>query len=251
MLAFAQQQLGAKTKRDTINRALTIAAAGQRGRPGPGTAVAPGERRRVPRLRRSRRTGVLRAVTYLADTSAVWRLLRRQIGTPWPDRVARGLVAICPPVEAELMPGLRADRDYEPFFTMLGQTFGWVPALDAPWPKIIAVQRDLVGIGHHRGPSPVGRSVPAAVPAQRAALLAGPRHLVAVRGPVPLRALRAPRRALELPARAGEIPARPQLPAARAVAGRLRRTPPPPPGPDTVAGAPPGGHHEYPGRSRT
>ncbi|MCH5676667.1 type II toxin-antitoxin system VapB family antitoxin [Streptomyces gilvus] len=27
MLAFAQQQLGTKTKRDTINRALTIAAA--------------------------------------------------------------------------------------------------------------------------------------------------------------------------------------------------------------------------------
>jgi predicted nucleic acid-binding protein len=94
-------------------------------------------------------------VTYLADTSAVWRLLRRQIGTPWPDRVARGLVAICPPVEAELMPGLRADRDYEPFFTMLGQTFGWVPALDDPWQKIISVQRDLVAIGHHRGPSPI------------------------------------------------------------------------------------------------
>ena len=53
------------------------------------------------------------------------------------------------------MPGLRADRDYEPFFTMLGQTFGRVPALDDPWPKIIAVQRDLVSIGHHRGPSPV------------------------------------------------------------------------------------------------
>jgi predicted nucleic acid-binding protein len=94
-------------------------------------------------------------VTYLADTSAVWRLLRRQIGAPWPDRVARGLVAICPPVEAELMPGLRADHDYEPFFTMLGQTFGWVPALDDPWPKIISVQRDLVAIGHHRGPSPI------------------------------------------------------------------------------------------------
>jgi predicted nucleic acid-binding protein len=94
-------------------------------------------------------------VSYLADTSAVWRLLRRQIGAPWPDRVARGLVAVCPPVEAELMPGLRADRDYEPFFTMLGQTFGWVPALDDPWPKIISVQRDLVSIGHHCGPSPI------------------------------------------------------------------------------------------------
>ncbi|MCX4663207.1 PIN domain-containing protein [Streptomyces uncialis] len=94
-------------------------------------------------------------MTYLADTSAVWRLLRRQIPEPWPDRVAQGLVAICPPVESELMPGLRADREYEPFFTMLGQTFGWVPALDDPWPQVVAVQRDLVRIGHHRGPSPI------------------------------------------------------------------------------------------------
>ncbi|MGX4691074.1 PIN domain-containing protein [Streptomyces sp. JNUCC 63] len=94
-------------------------------------------------------------MTYLADTSAVWRLLRGQLDSPWPDRVARGLVAICPPVEAELMPGLRSDRDYEPFFTMLGQTFGWVPALDDPWPKVVEVQRDLARIGHHRGPSPM------------------------------------------------------------------------------------------------
>jgi hypothetical protein len=53
------------------------------------------------------------------------------------------------------MPGLRSDRDYEPFFTMLGQTFGWVPALDDPWPKVVEVQRDLAKIGHHRDPSPM------------------------------------------------------------------------------------------------
>ncbi|MGW5098361.1 PIN domain-containing protein [Streptomyces nodosus] len=94
-------------------------------------------------------------MTYLADTSAVWRLLRGQLGSPWPDRVARGLVSICPPVEAELMPGLRSGRDYDPFFTMLGQTFGWVPALDNPWRKIVEVQRGLAEIGHHRGPSPI------------------------------------------------------------------------------------------------
>ncbi|MYS39784.1 PIN domain-containing protein [Streptomyces sp. SID5998] len=94
-------------------------------------------------------------MTYLADTSAVWRLLRGQLGSPWPDRAARGLLAICPPVEAELMPGLRSDRDYEPFFTVLSQTFGWVPAPDDPWQKVLGVQRDLARIGHHRGPSPM------------------------------------------------------------------------------------------------
>lgn len=94
-------------------------------------------------------------MTYLADTSAVWRFLRNQVEEPWPGHVARGLVAICPPVEAELMPGLRTDQDYELFFTVLGKTFGWVPALDDPWPKIIEVQRELARIGHRRGPSPI------------------------------------------------------------------------------------------------
>jgi predicted nucleic acid-binding protein len=92
---------------------------------------------------------------YLADTSAAWRLLRGQIGPPWPRLVTQGLVAICPPVEAELMVGIRTDRDYEPVIAVLRRTFGWVPALDDPWRQVLAVQRDLIKIGHHRGPSPM------------------------------------------------------------------------------------------------
>jgi predicted nucleic acid-binding protein len=92
---------------------------------------------------------------YLADTSAVWRLLRGQLGEPWPTLVANGIVAICPPVEAELMVGIRGDRDYEPFTAVLRRTFGWVPALDDPWQQVLAIQRDLIVIGHHRGPSPM------------------------------------------------------------------------------------------------
>jgi Predicted nucleic acid-binding protein, contains PIN domain len=94
-------------------------------------------------------------VTYLADTSAAWRLLRRQIGDPWPKYVAQGLVAVCPPVESELMVSVRSDRDYEPFFAVLGRTFTWTSALDDPWRHILAVQRDLIKIEHHRGPSPI------------------------------------------------------------------------------------------------
>jgi hypothetical protein len=51
------------------------------------------------------------------------------------------------------MISVRADRDYEAFFAVLGRTFGWYPALDDPWRHILAVQRDLLRIGHHRGPS--------------------------------------------------------------------------------------------------
>jgi predicted nucleic acid-binding protein len=94
-------------------------------------------------------------LTYLADTSAVWRLLRGQVHDPWPRQVAQGLVAICPPVEAELMVSVRSGKDFEPFFAVLGRTFGWYPALDDPWRQVLAVQRDLIRIGHHRGPSPM------------------------------------------------------------------------------------------------
>lgn len=94
-------------------------------------------------------------MTYLADTSAVWRILRRQATDPWPQYVERGLMAICPPVESELMMGVRADRDYEPFFAVIRDSFAWRPALDDPWRRILAVQRDLIKLGHHRGPSPI------------------------------------------------------------------------------------------------
>ena len=94
-------------------------------------------------------------MTYLADTSAVWRLLRGDIGDPWSTYAAQGLIAICPPVEAELMRSVRSDREYEPFFAVLSRTFGWCPALEDPWRQVLAVQRDLVRISHHRGPSPM------------------------------------------------------------------------------------------------
>ncbi|MGI5250234.1 PIN domain-containing protein [Actinacidiphila glaucinigra] len=52
------------------------------------------------------------------------------------------------------MTGVRADREYEPFLSVLRRTFRSCPALDDPWRRIHAVQRDLIAIGHHRGPSP-------------------------------------------------------------------------------------------------
>jgi len=53
------------------------------------------------------------------------------------------------------MVSVRAQRDYEPFFAVLRGPFGWCPAPGDPWRRVIAVQRDLIRIGHHRGPSPM------------------------------------------------------------------------------------------------
>lgn len=110
-------------------------------------------------------------MNYLADTSAVWRLLRGQVAEPWTTYVAQGLVAITSPVEAELMDSVRADRDFEPFFALLRQTFAWCPPLDDPWRQVLAVQRDLIRIGHHRGPSPMDIVIALTAAEQRLTLL--------------------------------------------------------------------------------
>lgn len=110
-------------------------------------------------------------MTYLADTSAVWRLLRKQIDEPWTTYAAQGLVAICSPVEAELMVSVRTDRDFEPFFAVLKQTFTWCPSLDDQWRHVLAVQRDLIRIGHHRGPSPMDIVIAMTAAEQRLTLL--------------------------------------------------------------------------------
>jgi predicted nucleic acid-binding protein len=92
-------------------------------------------------------------VRFLADTSAVWHVLRRQTTRQWIERTHRGLLAICGPVEAELMRSVRSERDFEPFGAVVRHAFTWVPAIGDPWRRIIEVQRDLIRIGHHRGPS--------------------------------------------------------------------------------------------------
>jgi predicted nucleic acid-binding protein len=94
-------------------------------------------------------------MTYLADTSAVWRFLRNQVDDVWNHRADVGLIAICPPVESELNMAVRSEREYSKFFDAVEGLFTWVPALDDPWPKVHSVQRELMRVGHHRRPSPM------------------------------------------------------------------------------------------------
>lgn len=77
-------------------------------------------------------------MTYLTDTSAAWRHFRKQIGEPRSRYAAQGLIALCPPVEAELMVLVRGEA-YEPFLDLLRRTFGWCPAPVDPWCRALAV----------------------------------------------------------------------------------------------------------------
>ncbi|MFI6283672.1 PIN domain-containing protein [Streptomyces sp. NPDC051018] len=95
---------------------------------------------------------------YLADTSVLWRLLRGTIGEPWPERVAGGLVTICPVAHAELRHGLRPGQDGEPLYLALDRAFGSVPMREFDkQTEAMAVQRELkqrgVGSGGRDGPN--------------------------------------------------------------------------------------------------
>jgi predicted nucleic acid-binding protein len=90
---------------------------------------------------------------YLADTSAVVRLINGKTHADWLDIAAAGRIAICPPVETELGVTTRNQDDFHALHTYLRATFSWLPVPDNAWNLVALIQQELVGIGHHRGPS--------------------------------------------------------------------------------------------------
>jgi predicted nucleic acid-binding protein len=94
-------------------------------------------------------------VTYLADTSAVWRLLRGQEAPQWRATLKAGLIALCPVVESEVLQAVQSTADGMRVSTLLNSLFSWVPCPDDPWQQVIGVQHDLIKIGHNRGPGAI------------------------------------------------------------------------------------------------
>jgi len=94
-------------------------------------------------------------VTYIADTSAVWRLLRGQEAPQWRATLKAGLVAICPVVESEVLQAVQSTVDGMRVSTLLNSLFGWVSCPDDPWQQVIGIRHDLIKIGHDRGPGAI------------------------------------------------------------------------------------------------
>jgi len=94
-------------------------------------------------------------MTYLADTSAVRRLLRGQEAPQWRATLKNGLIAICPAVESEVLQAVQSTADRMQVSTLLNSLFSWAPCPDDPWQQIIGVQHDLIKIGHNRGPGAI------------------------------------------------------------------------------------------------
>lgn len=88
-------------------------------------------------------------MTYLIDTSALVRVMRRQVGEGWLDLIRRGLVTICDPVLAETLTTAPARTYDEVEQTILG-AHPWVPVPDDAWDVIASMRRELAKHDAHQ-----------------------------------------------------------------------------------------------------
>ena len=89
-------------------------------------------------------------MNYLVDTSALVRILRRQVDESWHVQVAHGMVAICDPVLTEALTIARAS-EYERVKASLLAAYLWVPVPDRAWDTVSSVQAQLAAKSQHQG----------------------------------------------------------------------------------------------------
>lgn len=87
---------------------------------------------------------------YLVDTSALVRIVRRQVGQHWYQQVTRGLVAICDPVITETLTIADA-TSYLRVEAALREAYPWVPVPDDAWDIVTSVRRELATKSAHQG----------------------------------------------------------------------------------------------------
>lgn len=87
---------------------------------------------------------------YLIDTSALVRILRRQVDESWHEQVTHGMVAICDPVLTEALTIARATK-YERIRADLLEAYPWVPVPDRVWETVHTVQGRLAAKSQHNG----------------------------------------------------------------------------------------------------
>ncbi|GAA0229414.1 PIN domain-containing protein [Cryptosporangium japonicum] len=89
-------------------------------------------------------------MNYLVDTSALVRIIRRQVDERWHERITRGLVAICDPVLTEALTIADA-KSYLRVEESLRDAYPWVPVPDDAWEIVTSVRRELATQSVHQG----------------------------------------------------------------------------------------------------
>ncbi|MEU8081668.1 PIN domain-containing protein [Catellatospora citrea] len=92
---------------------------------------------------------------FLADTSAVIRVLTGKADQIWIYAVTAGTVAICDPVELELLRDTPADTRRPQIQRMIRLLYSWCPVPEDCWDQALRLQDDLAITGQHSGASAV------------------------------------------------------------------------------------------------
>lgn len=101
--------------------------------------------------------------SYLADTSAVQRILRRAEEIPhWDEPISAGMVAICPAIELEFLYSARSKQDRRVKEQLLRETFTWVVMPERVFERAAKTQAELTRRGLHRSAGTVDLLVAAA-----------------------------------------------------------------------------------------
>jgi predicted nucleic acid-binding protein len=111
-------------------------------------------------------------VTYLVDTSAAARILHYPaIREAWEKHLAAGVVAICDPVELELLYSARSLADRLNVQETLRGLFAWTVTPERAWTRAHVVQQLLTEQGAHRSAGVVDLLVAATAEQDRLVLL--------------------------------------------------------------------------------
>jgi hypothetical protein len=89
---------------------------------------------------------------YLVDTSALTRILRRQVSPDWGDLERRGLLAVCEPALTETLL-IAHTKDYAALEESITENYLPVMVPDGIWELVATLRRELVSHSAHRGPS--------------------------------------------------------------------------------------------------
>jgi predicted nucleic acid-binding protein len=87
---------------------------------------------------------------YLVDSSALTRIIRRQVDPVWHELVQRGLLSLCEPVLAETLQ-IADTKEYAETETSLTDTYVPVTIPDGVWDLSAAIRHELAPRSAHQG----------------------------------------------------------------------------------------------------
>lgn len=108
---------------------------------------------------------------YLIDTSAVSRIQQRKAAAVWTRAVESGAIALCDPVELEVLRWVPGGAQRRVMQRLLREKFVWLPVPDNAWERARALQDDLGDRGQHNGASVVDLVVAVTAIRHRVAVL--------------------------------------------------------------------------------